>query len=79
MIDSHLSLHKTMREFFYQYGIEDGDLFKIRVKTGYVILDNGDIVSLDNDGNPTHELYTGYVCDEHRAIASDRKSTSVRR
>lgn len=26
MIDSHLSLHKTMREFFYQHGIEDGDL-----------------------------------------------------
>ena len=38
------------------------------VKTGYTVLDNGDIV--DTDGNPYH----GHVSDEHLRIAAERKA-----
>jgi hypothetical protein len=48
-------------------------------KTGYRVLANGDIVGLDDDGNPTDEPFTGYVSDEHQKIAEARKAAIERR
>jgi hypothetical protein len=42
-------------------------------KTGYRVLDNGDIVGLDDHGNPTSKPFKGYVSDEHFEIATERK------
>lgn len=50
----------------------------IVAKTGYRILDNGAIVSLDGDGCPTSEPFTGHVSDEHLEIAAERRAAAER-
>lgn len=71
-------LQKTMNAFFANAGLEAGRV-QIIAKNGYSVLDNGDIVGLDDDGNPTDEPFTGYVSDEHQKIAEVRKAAIVRR
>lgn len=46
----------------------------IVAKTGYRVLYNGDIVGLDDEGNPTSEPFEGYISDEHRLLAEELKA-----
>ena len=48
-------------------------------KTGYRVLGNGDIVGLDDEGNPMSEPFTGYVSDEHFLLAEELKAEIERR
>ena len=52
---------------------------EIVAKTGYRVLDNGDIVGLDDQGEPTTQPFTGYVADEHLRVAEEFKAREARK
>ena len=74
MTDMRCALQKTMKAFFATQNMEGVQFVDVKAKTGYCVLDNGEIVGLDDDGKPTSEPFAGYVSDEHCAIAEARQA-----
>jgi hypothetical protein len=63
-----------MDAFFLTQNMEGVELVDFKAKAGYRVLYNGDIVGLDDDGNPTTEPFTGYVFDEHIKLAAELRA-----